>query len=111
MKKVVGNLIEKRRERYAGSQKDALLASFKNVWNYRSCEKPVPFNVTTLFPGKREDKVVEQLAIHFNKIRVEFEPLEAHQIPTTKWRQLPTLLPFRVAERIKAFKKPKSIVR
>ena len=110
-------LVERRRSRYCGSQKDALLASdgqrsfFKNVKNYKSCEKSEGFDVSTLFPGKTEKEVAEELAKHFNAISNEFEPLEPHQIPCTKERRLPTLEPFQVAGRIKAFKKPKSMVK
>ena len=57
MKKLLESLVERRREKYAGSQKDALLASdgqrnfFKNVRNYRSAEKPPPFDVIPCFRG------------------------------------------------------------
>ena len=58
MKVVIERLISKRRENYATSQKDALLAHdgernfFKNVRSYKSSERSEPFNVSTLFPGK-----------------------------------------------------------
>ena len=84
MRKVVEDLIEKRRECYGGSQKDALLAGdgdrnfFKNVKNYRSAEKKPPFDVKTLFPGKDSGEVAELLADHFNRISSECEPLEQH---------------------------------
>ena len=55
--------------------------------------------------------MAELLAAHFNSISSEFEPLEPHQIPTTKPRALPRLEPFQVAGRIRAFRKPKSMVR
>ena len=47
----------------------------------------------------------------FNKISHEFEPLEPEDIPTTHTRSLPKLLPYQVAGRIRAFKKPKSMVK
>ena len=109
--------MERRREKYAGSQKDALLAKdgsrnfFKNVKSYKSAEREQPFDVRTLFPGRTDLEVAELLAGHFNSISDEFEPLQASEIPVTKPRRLPTLLPFQVAGRIKAFKKPKSMVR
>ena len=117
IRKLLEDLVEKRRARYAGSQKDALLASdgsrnfFKNVRNYRSAEKPRPFDVCTLFPGKSEKEVAELLASHFNAISSEFQPLEACQIPRTYWKTLPMLSPYQVAGRIRVFKKPKSMVR
>ena len=88
-------MIEKRRSRYIVSQKDALLAKdgdrnfFKNVLNYRSKERPVPFDVTTLFPGKSEAEMAEELAEHFNSISSEFSPLEAADIPVTRGRRFP----------------------
>ena len=78
MRKVVEDLVEKRREGYPGSQKDALLAGdgdrnfFKNVKNYRSSKKQTPFDVRTLFPGKSGQEVAEILAEHYNKICSEF---------------------------------------
>ena len=116
MKKLTERMIEKRRGRYALSQKDALMAKdgdrnfFKNVRNYRSKERPVPFDVTTLFPGRSDVEVAEELAGHFNKISMEFSPLEPSEIPVTSDRSLPMLAPYQVAGRIKAFRKPKSMV-
>ena len=78
MKKILEELVERRRERYAGSQKDALLASdgernfFKNARNYQSCEKQKPFNVADLFPRKVDEEVAELLAEHFNAKSREF---------------------------------------
>ena len=51
MKKLTGDLIRRRRMNYVLSQKDALLEAdgdhnfFKNVRNYRSKERPQPFDV------------------------------------------------------------------
>ena len=84
---------------------------FLNVKNYRSCEKPKPFSAASLFPGKSDLEVAELLAKHFNKISAEFDPLETHQIPTTKWKTLPVLEPYQVAAIIRHFRKPKSMVR
>ena len=111
------DLVERRRKKYAGSQKDALLASdgdrnfFKNVRNYQSCERQQPFDVRSFFPDKSEAEVAEELALHFNAISLEFDPLEPHQIPVTRGRSLPILEPYQVAGRIRAFKKPKSMVK
>ena len=53
----------------------------------------------------------ELLASHFNANSDEFKPLETNQIPVTKPRGLPFLDPFQEAGRIRAFKKPKSMVK
>ena len=79
---------------------------FKNVKHYRSRERPKPFDVKTLFPGRSSREVAEELAEHFNKISAEFQPLETHQIPVTRPRRLPVFLPHEVAGRMRAFKKP-----
>ena len=50
------------------------------------------------------------MAVHFNTISREFQPLEASEIPITRDRRLPILLPYQVAGRIRAFRKPKSMV-
>ena len=116
LKKATERMIEKRKEKYVLSQKDALLAKdgdrnfFKNVKNYQSHERPVPFDVTTLFPGKSEGEVAKILSQHFNTISAEFDPLEPSEIPVTKNRRLPLLAPYQVAGRLRAFKKPKSMV-
>ena len=110
-------MIEKRKEKYAGSQKDALLAKdgernfFKNVRNYNSEERQKPFDVASLFPGKSDQEVAELLASHFNAISMEFSPLQTHEIPVTRPRHLPVLSPHQVAGRIHAFRKPKSMVK
>ena len=117
LKKTTERMIENRRANYVLSQKDALLAKdgdiifFKNVKNYRSKERPKPFDVKSLFPGLSANEAAEVLAEHFNRISAECEPLQRHEIPVTKPRRLPVLLPYQVAGRIRAFKKPKSMVR
>ena len=89
-------------------QKEGDRNFFKNVRNYRSKEKPAPFDVKMLFPSMMEEEVVEELAGHFNKISSEFSPLEAGDIPYTKDRELPMLEPFQVAGHLRAFRKPPS---
>ena len=70
-----------------------------------------PLKSLSLFPGKSIAEVAALLASHFNRISSVFEPLQTHQIPTTYWKTLPTLQLYEVAGRIRAFKKPKSMVR
>ena len=55
--------------------------------------------------------MVEALADFFNRISAEFDPLEPSDVPRTYERGIPRLLPFQVAGRIRAFKKPKSMVK
>ena len=117
MKKKVRLIIEKRRNVYQESQKEALLAEdsirnfFKNTKNYMSKQRPAPFDIMNMFPGRSEEDVSELLAQHFNAIGSEFSPLEAHEIPTTYNKSLPLLQVYEVAGRLRKFKKPKSVVR
>ena len=83
--------------------KDGDQIFFKNVRNYRFKEEPVPFDVRLLFPGKSNVEVAEALAEHFNRISSEFSPLEPSEIPITRNKTLPLLLPYQVAGRIRAF--------
>ena len=118
MKKRIERLIRKRQKIFQDSQRIALLADdgdrnfFKNTKNYLSKQRPVPFEVLDLFPGKTELEVSEILAAHFNEISNEFEPLNpARDIPRTFSKELPLLEVHEVAIRLKKFKKPKSVVK
>ena len=117
MKKRIANLIDKRCKIYQESQKMALLGEdgarnfFKQTKNYMSKQRPVPFDVMNLFPGRSEQDVAELLAVHFNSISNEFEPLERGDVPVTFDNTLPVLLVPDVATRLRRFKKPKSMVR
>ena len=82
----------------------------RNVKAFQSKERPKAFDPMDLFPGKSEGQVADKLAGYFNRISSEFSPLEPCQIPRTHSRKLPVLLPFQVEGRIRAFKKPKSMV-
>ena len=116
MKKKIEKLIEKRCRVYQESQRQALLADdgicnfFKNTKNYMSKQRPTPFDVMDLFPGKSEAAVAEELVQHFNSISSEFSPLRGEQVPKTHNRSLPILQRYEVATRIKKFRKPKSVV-
>ena len=55
-------------------------------------------------------EIAEELADFFNRISVEINPLEPHQISITTQRVLPLLHPAEVSKRIKQFRKPKSMV-
>ena len=89
---------------------DARRNFFRNVKAFKFKDRPKQFDVRSLFPGKADRDVVEELAGFFNRISSEFQPLEPSEIPRTHHRRLPALLPFQVAGRIRAFKKPKSMV-
>ena len=117
MKKKVQELIDKRKKVFMDSQRLALLENdggrnfFKNTKNYMSKERPKPFDVSEMFPGRSEREVAELLAAHFNAISSEFEPLAAGDLPSTYDQPVPILQTYEVAIRLKKFKKPKSVVR
>ena len=64
-----------------------------------------------ILPGKNSLECAELLAGHFNGISDEFLPLDPSEIPRTRHRRPETLLPYQVAGRLRAFRKPKSMVR
>ena len=109
-------MLKKRKERYVLVQKDNLLAAdaermyFKNVKAYMSVDRPKPYDVRLLFPGKSDLEVANTLAEYFTRVSNEFEPLAPDDIPVTHGRKLPYLTPAEVSTRIKYFKKPKSMV-
>lgn len=103
LKKVTEDLIKRRRDIYLGSQKDCLLVDnarrnfFRNVKAFQSKERPKSFDPMELFPGKGAQDRAEELAAYFNRISLEFQPLEPSEIPgptekasrsytLTKWR-------------------------
>ena len=81
-KRKVTDLIEKRCKRYQEDQKESLLADdggrtfFKQTKTNLSKQRPRPFDVMDMFPGRDESYVAEHLASHFNEISNEFEPLD-----------------------------------
>ena len=109
-------LIRKRKRGYMDNQKSYLLQDdasrnfFKHVKNFAKFEKPKPFEVQSLMPGKSDMEVAEILAEYFNKVSLEFDPLSPDQIPATKESNLPGLALHEVAARIRKFRKPKSMV-
>ena len=104
------------RDRYQDSQRLVLLdgeghrSFFKNAKSYMTRQKPKPFEVSSLFPGKNDAQVAELLAEHFNAISREFVPLEPCDIPSTFPQSIPRLARHEVAARLKRFRKPKSMV-
>ena len=115
MKKLTNKLIERRRNIYMDSQRMVLLEDdghrsfFKNVRSYKNFEKPRVFDVRELL-GLPAKESAETLSDHFTEVSNEFAPLEPADIPVTHDRDVEVLLPFQVAGRLRAFRKPKSMV-
>jgi hypothetical protein len=83
---------------------------YKTVQNYKSAERPVQFDIKSLYPGLEEAEVAEELGLYFNRISNEFSPLDEQDIPLTYTKPIEPLEGYQVAARLKAFKKPKSRV-
>ena len=116
--KRVRKLVRKRARKYWDHQKKTLLkpdaarAFFKNAKAYSSREKPSNFNVRALFPNNlSETQVAERLADHFNGISSEFRGLDPADVPSTYHCPIPHILPEQLIQRLRAFKKPKSMVK
>ena len=116
LKKDTSALIKRRMLKYQDSQRVALLdgeghrSFFKNAKSYMTRQKPKPFEVTSLFPGKTDLEVAEILSAHFNVISQEFVALEPTDIPKTYPQSIPKLERHEVATRLKKFRKPRSMV-
>ena len=117
LKNKIEALISDHCQAYLLTQKQHVLADdanrsfFKTVRSFQSGEKPKDFDVRTLFPGRHDKVVAEELAEYFNKVSQEFSPLSPDQIPVGKPRNLPLLSTHKVAGRVRHFKKPKSMVK
>ena len=111
-------LVRRRAQNYWAHQKMTLLkpdanrAFYKNVKAYKSKEKPPNFDVRSLFESSLTDaQIAERLADHFNGISSEFNGLDPENIPTTYSSPIPVLRTDQVLARLKAIKKPKSMVK
>ena len=89
-KRRVANVIDERCKKFQISQKKELLfdnggrSFFKQTKNYLSKERPKPFDIMDMYPGRNEQDVADLLATHFNTICSEFNPLDYNKdIPTT----------------------------
>ena len=109
-------LIFDRARQYMETQKQSLLAPdasrafFKNVRAYKCRDKPQQFDLADLFPGEADEEIAEKLSEHFITISREFDGLSHEDIPTAESRRIPELTAAQVAKRLKAFRKPKTMV-
>ena len=81
---------------------------FRNVKMYNSAEKPKVWDIKTLCPELSDAELAQKLSMYFNTISDEFRPLQDNEIPATYNRNLPKLLPFQVAGRLRSIKKPRT---
>ena len=113
----VDRYLDGRREEYVAKQREKFTgpnasAHFhKNVKAFCTAEKPKPFDVRTLLPGRSDGEVADEIANYFNAISREFSPLQPCQIPFTYDRPLDYLAPGQVEKMIRAAKKPSSTVK
>ena len=116
--KQVRKLVKKRARNYWKHQKrtllqpDAMRAFFKNAKAYGNKEKPPSFNVSSLFDDNLSERdISEKLADHFNGISSEFAGLDPGDVPTTYSSPITPITWEQLVARLKAFKKPKSMVK
>ena len=117
LKKTTDRMIRERRDIYMNKKKiqltaeDANRSFFRLVKAFNTPEKPQNFDVRTLCPGRSDSEVAEELAVFFNRISAEFDPLAEADVPRAPPRTIPFLQTHEVASRIKHFRKPKSMVK
>ena len=117
LKSVIEEKIIKRKRGFFDTQRQHILSEdanrnfFKHVKNFSTVDKPEIFNIRTLRPGVEDADIAEELAVYFNSVSQEFQPLQASEIPSTRSERLPVLEKHEVAKRILKFRKPKSMVR
>ena len=115
--KGVRKLVKKRAGNYWQHQKKSLLKSdagrtfFKNVKAYNCKERPPQFDVRNMFPGDTDQEISEKLADHFNGISLEFDGLDQAAVPATYSSPVRLLSVAEVEQRLRKFKKPKSMVK
>ena len=89
-KKRTNEVVRKRKRGYLDIQREKLLSSeasrnfYRQVKNFGVAEKPKLFDVRDLMPeGQTDEETAESLAVYFNRISDEFEPLQPEEIPCT----------------------------
>ena len=92
------------------TDKDANRSFFRLIKAFNTPEKPQVFDVRSLRPGSSDQEVADELEEYFNCISSEFDPLSEDQIPKGFQIALPVLRTHQVSNRIKHFRKPKSMV-
>ena len=69
-------------------------------------EKPTKWDVRNLFPGDSDEEIANKVADYFNTISSEFSPLAGGADGVGN--DFPELLPYQIAGRLRAFRKPKT---
>ena len=116
-KKKTNDAVRKRKRGFLDIQKEKLLGSeasrnfYRQVRSFAEAEKPKMFDVRDMMPhGQSDEDTAEELARYFNRISEEFNPLSPGDIPCTRDKDMPVLHEYKVASRIRRFKKPRSTV-
>ena len=102
-KKFWDKVIEKTKKQGNSSSWFRAVSMFKN----KSFKKD--WDITGMYPGMTNKQIAEIVAEFFNKISLEYQPLPDPSRPLTD--EIEYVIPqFKVAQRLKHFKKPKSQV-
>ena len=90
--------LARRREKFLGNQREnisspeATKTLFRNIKAYQNAEMLKTFDVRELRPELSDKEMAEEIAIFFNKISKEFDPIDLFDIPRTYDRQLPLII-------------------
>ena len=84
--------------------------AYKALRNINCAERPSEWQINDLFPSEATESIVEKLADFFSAISQEFQPLQPEDIPETYDREIVPLTEHAVTERLRAMKKPPSMV-
>ena len=114
-KKKTDEMAEELKRKYFERMKAAAFAAKNSKGYYKTIrmlggkEAPKVFDIRVLFPGRSDFEIAEELAIYFNQISNEFIPLGPPGNDLLDAERSPPEM-FRIAARLKAFKKPASRV-
>ena len=116
LKALTNRLIKERRENFNAQTREKFLAQttsktfHKCVKTFLASEQGVPWTPNSMYQGKTDSEVADELARYFNNISAEYDPLRREDIPQTYARELPTLTESEVEARLLKAKKTTSRV-
>ena len=115
LKKLSTAIVRKRRGAYNTEKRAKLLAAgpkdyFRCIRSFLSSENTAAWDIRSLLPDKNDYEVAEEMAVFFNRISNEYQPLSLEEIPSTFDEPLPELTHAGVVKLLKESKKPNSVV-
>ena len=83
-----------------------IAAYYRAVTALKSKEAPRKWDIRSMFPKDQDEQIVEKVASYFNTISNEFTPLPASD-NKPEGIEVISFLPYQIAGRLRAFRKPK----